>query len=798
MARSHMALTALAAIMPWLGASCCSARDRAPSNRGTGSSSLVRANQEVGDVIDVARHGDALDLTLGSGQETDHLDVVVLAPDVVKVEYRPRGQAETPSFIVDPHGRWPAGPHILDADTQSDPITVRTGGLRVEIARHPARVAVFGPDGQLLVREQASGGIQPGGVRLDRAPGEALYGMAGIALPGDPHDPKVTMEDNMVRNAGASVKAGAQGNGGAPIAFTTRYGLVVDSVDGEFDATESTLDFSGASREATAFYVVAGGPKDTMRATAILSGRAPMLPKWALGFANSEWGTTQDEVTEIVDTYRAKGIGLDAFVLDFDFKAWGEDDFGEFRWNSTSNPGNVHPNKFPDGASGKFAHDMAAKGVTLVGIMKPRILIENVDHEPTRQAIEAGSLDCFYPGQDPYEEYFSGRYARDIDFAGETCRSFYWTHAKPLFDTGIAGWWNDEADAIGAFVLNSLQHANMQRALYEGQRSVSDKRVFSLSRNYYLGAQRYAYATWTGDIDAGNNDGPKAFATMREQRQRMLTLVNVGQAWPTMDTGGFGGHPTPQAYARWMQFAALIPIMRVHGTFNEQRQPWVYGPIAERAATAAIALRHRLLPYLYAYERTLYETGVGVMRPLMYDYPSDPRATNDVAEWMLGDFLLARPVVEEDATSVDVYLPEGSRWIDYFRGTVHPGGQTLHYAVDAHSWLDIPLFIREGGILPSGRGVLDIYPSSHGTSFDVYDDDGLTYAYENGVYFRQTISVTTDGRKVTVRGDAAEGSMAPRFSSYRLRVRDPRDLHTVREVRLPAGTADTVQVDFTN
>ncbi|WP_394835605.1 DUF5110 domain-containing protein [Pendulispora rubella] len=799
MPRAHMALSALAAIIPLFGSSCCSPGAR--EKPGAGKASLVRTSQGqgLGDVIDVKRHGDELDLTLASAEATDHLHVVLLASDVVNVEYRPHGQAEAPSFIVDPDAHWPAGPHAVEVQTESDPIVLRTERLRVEIAAHPARVAVFDSEGQLLLRERAAEGIHPRGVRFDRAAGEPLYGMAGIALPADEgrQDPKVSMTDNLLRNRGARVQAGAQGNGGAPLAFTARYGVVVDSVDGEFDATESELSFSGASREATSFYVVAGGPKDTLGATATLSGHAPMLPKWALGFANSEWGTDQNEVTRIVDDYRARGIGLDAFILDFDFKAWGEDNFGEFRWNSTSNPGNVHPNKFPDGASGQFARALAAKGVALVGIMKPRIIVETVDHEPSQQAMEAGNLDCFYPGQEPYPEYFSGRLARDIDFAEGRCRSFYWTHAKPLFDTGIVAWWNDEADATGDFMFHSLQHANMQRALYEGQRSASDARVYSLNRNFYLGAQRYAYATWTGDIVVGDKDGPHAFATMREQRQRMLTLVNIGQARPTMDTGGFWGTPTPQAYARWMQFAALTPIMRVHGALNEQRQPWVYGPIAERAAADAIALRHRLVPYLYACERTLYETGIGMMRPLVYDYPTDPKAINDVAEWMLGDSLLARPVLEEDATSVDVYLPAGSRWVDYFRGTVHQGGQTLRYEVNAHNWRDIPLFIKEGAILPSTPGVLDVYPSSHETSFTVYEDDGATYAYEGDAFFRQTLSVHADGRKVTVEGKPATGSKAPGFTSYLLRVHDPLDLHTVREVRMAAATPASVHVDFT-
>src|SRR5208337_3559680 len=99
----------------------------------------------------------------------------------------------------------------------------------------------------------------------------------------------------------------------------------------------------------------------------------PMPPKWAVGFMNSQWGTDEKMVLGIVDEYRKKRIPLDGFIFDFDFKAWGEDNFGEFRWNSTNNAGNVGGNKYPNGQNGRFAKEMAAKGVHLVGIMKPRI-----------------------------------------------------------------------------------------------------------------------------------------------------------------------------------------------------------------------------------------------------------------------------------------------------------------------------------------------------------------------------------------------------------------------------------------
>jgi len=96
-----------------------------------------------------------------------------------------------------------------------------------------------------------------------------------------------------------------------------------------------------------------------------------------------------------------------------------------------------------------------------------------------------------------------GRLARDLDFSKAETRSWYWQHLEPTFDTGMVGWWNDEADNS-----NNFQFLNMGRALYEGQRGHSNLREWSINRNNYLGAQRYGYAEWSGDI-------PTGFAAMR-------------------------------------------------------------------------------------------------------------------------------------------------------------------------------------------------------------------------------------------------------------------------------------------
>ena len=175
--------------------------------------------------------------------------------------------------------------------------------------------------------------------------------------------------------------------------------------------------------------------------------------------------------------------------------------------------------------------------------MKPRI------HVDTEEGRYATAHDLWIPGEKASPDYFSHKPVKDLDFDKPATRAWFFNPTlQHSFETGIVGWWNDEADEAGG----DTQFLNMERALYDGQRAHSDTRVFSLNRNFWLGAQRYAYGLWSGDIQTG-------FATMARQRSRMLSAIDVGEMWWSMDGGGFHGHPSDENYARWIEFGAFTP-----------------------------------------------------------------------------------------------------------------------------------------------------------------------------------------------------------------------------------------------
>lgn len=631
------------------------------------------------------------------------------------------------------------------------------GSLRVEDGTHNV----------LLKFEDLGAHAADRSLDITHEQNEKLYGMRGLGL--------MDRGAGILRSGGATIRLGQQGDGGAPFFFTTKYGVLIDSDGGRFESRDASMRFYGSSRPDLEFFAIVGKPMKIMEGLARLTGPSPMPPRWTLGFLNSQWGATEAEINAIANGYRKRNIPISGFILDFDWKAWGEDNYGEWRWNSTAASGNIFPDKFPNGASGEFARGLLKNGIHLAGILKPRILVSNIDGTPTQASAYATEHNFWYPGQVRGNDYFTHRLAADIDFANPEARAWYWQHLIPSFQAGVKAFWDDEADYSDEMSRDNFQFLNMGRAIYDGQRQTSNERVWSINRAFYLGSLRYGYALWSGDIDTG-------FDSMAYQRPRMLSALDLGEPYWSMDTGGFFGHPTAQNYARWMEFAAFVPIFRVHGDLNEKRQPWVYGPVAEAAAKRAIQLRYALLPYLYSNAHSTSETGVGIDRPLFWVFPNDRHTADETRSWMFGDSLLVSPVVELAATAHSLYLP-GGRWFDYWSGVAIDGGREITVPVDARAWSDIPLYIRDGSILTTQSAevgcdirqgaplILDIFPSSsRNARFSVYDDDGHTYAYEKGDYFQQVIAASRRGKTTVLTVAPARGTFKTAIPSYILRV----------------------------
>ena len=377
---------------------------------------------------------------------------------------------------------------------------------------------------------------------------------------------------------------------------------------------------------------------------------------------------------------------------------------------------------------------------------------------------------------------------------------------KNIFDLGMDAWWLDSTEPdhmdikdqdfntqtyLGSFrrVHNAFPLMS-NKGVYEHQRATtSDKRVFLLTRSSFLGQQRYASHSWSGDVTS-------EWSVMRKQLAAGLNYALCGIPYWNTDLGGFfawrynnnvNNIAYHELHVRWYQWGVFQPIMRSHNSSPVAVEIYQFGKKGDWSYDALekyTHLRYRLLPYIYSTSWEVTSKAGSIMRPLMMDFPKDKKVLDMDTEYMFGRNFLVRPVTDslytwqdkkqnghqKDMSKIgktDVYLPQGARWIDFWTGQTLEGGQTLQREVP----IDImPIYVRAGSILPWGTAVqystekkwdnltIRIYPGAN-AEFTLYEDEFDNYNYEKGAYstinFKwndQDRTLTIDDRKGSYKG----------------------------------------------
>jgi alpha-glucosidase len=146
-----------------------------------------------------------------------------------------------------------------------------------------------------------------------------------------------------------------------------------------------------------------------------------------------------------------------------------------------------------------------------------------------------------------------------------------------------------------------------------------------------------------------------------------------------------------------VQACALNPrmVMNSWKADHASNLPWMHPEVAQDV-TAAIVLRYRLMPYLWACVQAASQSHVPIIAPTFFHFPHDELCYEDCDDFMLGPDLLVAPVVEDGARQRTVYLPrlpQGQQWFDFYDRTAYECG-TSHRVPAALSHL--PLFARQG------------------------------------------------------------------------------------------------------
>lgn len=491
--------------------------------------------------------------------------------------------------------------------------------------------------------------------------------------------------------------------------------------------TEDVTTFRSPHAKSLDYVVFSGKDADEVIANyRNLSGNVPMLPLWAYGFWQCrERYTSGTHLVETVKEFRKRNLPMDVIVQDWQY--WGKYGWGVPKFDEAHYP---EPAKFI-----KELHDLNARFSVSVW--------ENIDKksEVAKKYLENG----LYIPNSPW-----------IDIYNPKTQKTHWNALNDnLFSLGVDSWWMDatepENDALAGkktfFGLGNFYRLTyplfVSKAVYEGQRQTDpNKRVAILTRSAFAGQQRYGTINWSGDI--GWN-----WDTFKRQIVAGLNFNLTGMPYWTTDIGGFfrpgQSQYTDEKYhdilLRWFQWGAFNPVFRIHG-YQSETEPWKYGEKVEGAMRKMLNLRYRLMPYIYSAAWKVSRNGSTMMRPLVMDFNTDPKAVRQGYEYMFGKSMLVAPVTEAGVSNWDVYLPNESVWYDLWTGKKFNGGQTLK--ADA-SGDKIPVFVKGGSIIPIGNVMqytgqasadtleIRVYRGADGT-FDLYEDEGDNYNYENAKF----------------------------------------------------------------
>ncbi|MGW2585390.1 glycoside hydrolase family 31 protein [Streptomyces virginiae] len=648
------------------------------------------------------------------------------------------GAGPTPSYAVVGEGPEPDPRAVLEPDTGGGRRVV-SERVTVAVSRHGA-LEVRTPGGTVLRREAPPRWWEPVDPRMGAArwlqrsevPADArFFGLGGRAA-----GPR--LRDGAYRLWNTDPKGGF-GPGVDPLYLTMPVQMVVadagthlvfhdNSWDGRVVLREGEEGAgSGADRPGASelrmeggplrCWVLVGTPARVLQGWSGLTGAAAVPPEWALGYQHARWGFgSAEEVRRVVAGYASRGLALSAVHLDIDHY----DGHRVFT---------VDAEKFPDLPG--LARELGDIGVRLVSIVDPAVKAGDGVHASGLSVGSGGAFVRDARGAEVRGEVWPGECAYP-DFTDPAVREWWGGLYEERLKQGFAGFWHDMNEPVSfapfgdSTLPRSARHAldgaggdhreghnvyalGMARAGWEGLvRLRPDERPFLFSRSGWAGMQRYG-GTWSGDVES-------SWEGLRASLALVLGLGLCGVPYSGPDVGGFGGSPSPELYARWLQLGAYLPLFRTHSAiWAGRREPWEFGPEVAEQAAAVMAERERLRPYFVTLAHLARRTGAPYVRPLWWGSPEERQLRDCEDTFLLGDALLVAPVLECGADRRAVRLPRG-RWYDTATGAAYEGpGQILLDAPQGR----IPVLARAGSVLPvragSGGGVeLEVWAPARG------------------------------------------------------------------------------------
>ena len=515
--------------------------------------------------------------------------------------------------------------------------------------------------------------------------------------------------------------------------------------------------------------------KQALADYALVAGRAPMPPKYTLGYWWSRyWQYSDNEFVDLVNKLKSMDVPIDVLIVDMDWhETWGlrksnspKDEYGQrIGWTGYTWQKELFPS--------------------------PANFLKWTENEELKVALNLHPASGIQPYEAVYDdftkEYGWSEKGKSVPFKIDErkwAEAYFKTVLEPMERDGVDFWWLDwqqwKESKYTPGLSNTfwLNHTFFNHA----ERQNPGLRPFIYHRWGGLGSHRYPLA-FSGDTYA-------TWPMLAYLPYFTATASNVNYGWWGHDIGGHMFHKTqkatnPELYTRWLQYGVFTPIFKTHSTKDPriERCIWCF-PDHMFLMRDAIRLRYTLAPYIYNAARENYDTGVGMCRPMYYDYPESDKAYETSEQFMFGNDILATTITQpvDSITGLaprTIWFPEGA-WFDCATGSMYEGGRTeeLHYTLAEN-----PHYAKAGSIIPMNPAtvknlqqpcdtlVLTFIPGGDG-QLRHYEDDGMSQQYKTN-YAVTTVSKKQEGNTVRVRISPREGSFAGASDSRSYELRFP-------------------------
>jgi len=706
------------------------------------------------------------------------------SPTMFRVRASWTRQFEADEHLMQENYNWPAVPLTVSQDVAS--FTIKSGKLRVKINKASFSIDVYSIDGKLLSSENLGGqkgGLTKNGEAVsctkDLAAGEHFFGFGERMDNVDQTNKLINL--NVGRGKSRDNLLGAynilEANYCAvPFFMSTKgYGIFLhNSYATDWDMGQSDnnrYSFKAEGGELDYYFMYGPDFPSILNSYTAITGKAPMMTRFAFGlhmgtYSGGVWGheaeTSDKYPVELIKKMRAMGIPVDIFWLDSTWRLFGTvggKGATTFEWRETF--------KDPKGMfDSLYAHHLKMVGLHI----RPRF--DNANK--LTLLTDAQKQGFTYPEKDGPGEF--------VNFFDQKAVDWWWKNGvMKVGSIGAKFLKTDEGSAFGALAnesdkvgpsgpivqkLHNVFPVAYAKAPYLKFQELNGYRGLNQTREGYAGIQRYPF------IFAG--DWPSEWQYFAPVIKAGINIGLSGVSDWAHCMGGFEHTADEELYIRWCQFGFFSPVAMVFGFDHPgYKEPWAYGEAGLNNFKKYDLLRYQLIPYIYSTAFTAYQTGVPIMRALVLNNQDDPNTYTIADQYMFGDNLMVCPVTVKGAQTRSVYLPKGD-WFDYWTGEKYTGKQYIHILTPLDK---LPIFVKSGAIIPMQPELqymdekkvdeitLDIWPGKS-SSFDLYEDDGLSLKYKDGDYAVTKITSAKIDNGLLIDIKKPEGKFVPHEHSY--------------------------------